>query len=354
MKPYALLSDLHCHNWSAFCGAPGPDGMNRRLGMILGEMRRAAGELKAAGGTTMVIAGDLFHQRGSIDPECFNPTFTAIEQIAADGVEIIAIPGNHDLKGTEAHQLGNAMQKLDAVIGVEVVTQPKVFRGVGVVMVPWIQKLDVLKKELQNLADTVEDHDQLDLVIHAGINGVIQGLPDHGLEAPWLASLGFRRVFAGHYHAHKVMEAGAVISIGSTTQQTWGDVGTKAGFLLVHPERIDFRASRAPSFVDIDAATPDEDVPLLVDGNYVRIRGMKLTDLQVKEMRTEFEKLGAKGVSFQVAREVATARTGATATKGLSLDESVTKYIDSLSLPNAAVIQAEAQDVLATVRSVTR
>lgn len=355
MKPYALLSDQHCHAWSAFSTVL-PSGLNSRLQIILDEMQRAADELKAVGGDTMVFAGDLFHQRGSIDPEVFNPVFDAIERITHRDIKIIAIPGNHDLKGQDATSLGNAMQKLDAVLGVEVLTHPTVFEETGVLMVPWIQKLDRLKAELLALA---EAHDKAgtiaktDLVLHAGINGVITGLPDHGLEAPWLTRLGFRRVFAGHYHAHKIMEAGRVVSIGATTQQTWSDVGTKAGFLIVEPDRFSYRAARAPNFVDLTGETDEAEIPLIVDGNYVRVRGMKLTDLQVKEMRESLAAMNAKGVSFQVAREVVSARTGTTSSKTVTLDESVETYIDAQGYPDPATIKSGAADILASVRSVT-
>jgi DNA repair exonuclease SbcCD nuclease subunit len=354
MKPYGLFSDVHAHPWSAFSTTL-PSGLNSRLGLILDEMWRMAQEVLAAGGDTLVFAGDLFHQRGAIDPEVFNPTYSLIERIAAEaGLRVLLIPGNHDLKGRNTTELGNAMQKLDAIIGVDVITQPKVIPELGLALVPWFDKVNDLKFTISDLANAMNQDALLetDLVIHAGIDGVIPGLPDHGLSSAWLAEQGFRRVFAGHYHHHKVMEGGAVISIGATTQQTWSDVGTKAGFLIVEPDKINYRASNAPSFVDIDETTDEDELPLIVDGNYVRVRGMKLTDLEVKTMRDELDKLGARGVSFQVARAVVSARTGA-APKTTTLEESVGAYVDGLALPDAAAVKAGALDVLASVRSLS-
>jgi len=41
----------------------------------------------------MIIAGDLFHTRGIIDPEVLNPLRDTITKILALGMEVNAIPG---------------------------------------------------------------------------------------------------------------------------------------------------------------------------------------------------------------------------------------------------------------------
>jgi DNA repair exonuclease SbcCD nuclease subunit len=358
MKPYLLVSDLHCHAWSAFAKTDA-SGINSRLLTILNELERAAVELRKAGGDTIVIAGDIFHERGKLDPEVFNPTHNMFRKLLGWGFTIVAIPGNHDLKGKETTELGNAIQTLGALDGFMVMTKPDLIQtaqGAWLAFVPWCSSYDDLRQKQDELADRIialkMDPAEVDLIIHAGINGVIMNMPDHGLDATEVASWGFKRVFAGHYHNFKPLNT-KVISIGATTHQQWGDIGTQAGFLLVYEDRFEHRASHAPNFIEITNDTDEDDIPLLVDGNYIRIRGMKLTDVEIVKFRTELEKMGALGASFQVARVVASARTGSVATKGLSLDESVDKYIDDQKLPNAALIKSMAADVLTTVRSVT-
>jgi DNA repair exonuclease SbcCD nuclease subunit len=360
MKPYAIVSDIHCHNWSAFATTL-PDGMNSRLKITLDDLRRAAIELRDAGGDTLYVAGDIFHSRGSIDPEVFNPTHDAFKEIAEDSITVRMIPGNHDLKGRDTTELGNAIQTLGAIEGIEIVTE-KVGRRFDdgdskILMLPW----HATKADLRaTIADIVSAYPpellaEVDLIIHVGIDGVLAGVPDSGLSTSEVASWGFKRVFAGDYHAHKVMEDGKVISIGASTQQQWGDIGTKAGFLLVYPDRIDFRASHAPSFIELTGDTDPDDYELLVDGNYVRIRGMKLTDPEIKKFRTELEKMGARGVNFQITREVVAARGSSTVAKASTLDESVDKFVETLTVTDpahVALIKAGAADVLSTVRSV--
>ncbi|AMB48361.1 metallophosphoesterase [Methylobacterium sp. AMS5] len=355
---YALFSDQHAHNWSAY-STKLPSGLNSRLDHMLTELKRGAQELRAAGGDTIVFAGDLFHSRGSIDPEVFNPVSETIKGLTWDGFNIVAIPGNHDLKSNETTVLGNAIQSLSSLKGFTVITEPMHLASLGLAMVPWIPKLDDLKAALEALASTIKvpgkgfDCSETDLVIHAGIDGVLSGVPGHGLTPSYLAGLGFRRVFAGHYHHHCAFEAGKVWSIGATTHQTFSDIGTKAGFLLVDDKRVNYRASRAPSFVEVTPDTPSEEIPLIVADNHVRVRGFAFDDAETNAFRRGLEGMGAAGITFQVERKVASARTGTTAAKGVTLETSVNGFIKRMGSPHEAAIAARAAQIITDARAAT-
>jgi DNA repair exonuclease SbcCD nuclease subunit len=360
VKPYLILADLHCHAWKTFSTTTA-GGFNSRLLITLAELDRAVAELRAAGGDTLYIAGDLLHTRGSMDPEVFNPLFGAIKNIAEDSIIVRIIPGNHDLKGKDTTELGNAIQSLDTIEGVEVVTNQvgRAFHitddDAYVMMVPWQATKDQLRAVISEIMTAHGDVSKWDLIIHVGIDGVLLNVPDAGLSAAEVASWGFKRVFAGDYHNHKIMEDGKVISIGATTHQQAGDIGTKAGFLLVYPDRVEYRASHAPSFVEITGDTDPDDYPLIVDGNYVRLRSMKLTDAEINSIRKELEEMGARGVTFQVARATVSARGTSSVAKAATLDESIDKFIDTLTVEDPALlplIKAGAADILSSVRSV--
>jgi DNA repair exonuclease SbcCD nuclease subunit len=360
-SPYLLCSDLHLHAWSAF-GATAPDGMNSRLKIQLDELMRAAVELKKRGGSVMVIAGDLFHVRGSVDPEVFNPAHTVFTEIVSMGISIFAIPGNHDLKGKETTAIGNSFQTMNAIANddvgccFEVITAPLV--GIGnKAFVPWCSTKDKLRETVAELAGTMnlEALSETDLIIHVGIDGVLDGVPAGGLSAVEVAGWGFKRVFAGDYHNFKEMEGGKVVSIGATTHQTWSDINSRAGFLFVYEDKIEHLASHAPNFVEITGDDAEEEIPLIVDGNFVRIRSMKLSDPEVTAFRKSLESMGAKGVTFQIAREVVSAREGAPAAgTATTLDASVDQFIDTIDpiTIDVAAVKAGCADVLSTIRSV--
>lgn len=358
--PYLLTSDQHCHPWSQFSKVD-PDGVNSRLRIILNEMQRAyetlASKHKPHAKLNAFMAGDLFHTRGTITPSVFNPTHSAIEAIHSRfNVETVAIPGNHDLEGKDSNELGNAMQSLAAIPNFEVSTDHMICGDV--VVIPWFQDLNDLRKKIQKMAKmqaAINKLERTDLIIHAPVNGVIKGIPDHGLEAEELAEFGFRRVFAGHYHDHKVYCDGKVISVGATTHQTWNDPGTRAGFLLVYEDRVEHYPTEAPLFIDINQLIeldPKVDPLTVVKGNYARWKLDDLTDKEAAKIKKELTDAGALGVLLNVTKKTAVSRSGAVARTVHKLDTSVGEYIkNDLKPVYEEDVSKLAQEVLDEARS---
>lgn len=346
---FAVSSDQHAHDWSAF-STTNADGVNSRLAIILGELKRAARELVAAGGKDLFLGGDLYHVRGKVDPEVQNPVIETFKEIIAMGVRVYALAGNHDLKGKHASKLGNAMQALHELPGFTAVTDPLLVTAADdqdVLLIPWIEDL----AELRQLAIASASPDR-DLIIHAPLNGVIKGLPDHGLDPVEVKNWGYRRVFIGHYH-HHCEQAKGVFSIGATTHQTWSDPGTKAGFLLVDDASVTFHESLAPQFVNIDDVADID--PVTVSGNYVRLR---LKDADADELTAAREALKTAGALAWVdhsskKREVT--RGQSSGTQNVTLEVSVASYVANhldagkLSKKRIAV---DALDVLREARTV--
>ena len=345
---YAVLSDIHAHAFSLFAKT-NADGINSRLRITLNEMQRAADALYSAGGTRMIIAGDILHTRGQIDPEVLNPLRQTIEQILSMGIDIDAIPGNHDLKSAETQELSSSIQNLVQISpSGGVLTVHNSVGSIGpsagsMSFVPWRNTKEQLLKDLQDLADGKygANKNNMDVFIHAGIDGVLSGMPAHGLTHTELGAFGFRKVFAGHYHNHKDFGNG-VVSIGATTQHNWGDVGTRAGFLLVDESDGSFthHRSEAPHFIDISGMT-EEDMQFAVPGNYCRVRGAPMTAEEVKELRQALTDMGALGTSIEVPRVTAVTRT----TKpmgGMTIAQSIESFIKAsppVSVDPALVIK---------------
>jgi hypothetical protein len=343
--PYALVSDLHCHNWSQFSQI-NADGVNSRLQAILDELVRAAETLKQAGGTTLRVAGDLFHVRGNIAPSVLNPTFATFKRICEMGIDVEIIPGNHDLEGLHADELGNAMQQLDLIEGVEVITKPTVCDD-GTVMLPWIESLDELRKVAAK-----HKNPNADLIIHAPLNGVIRGLPDHGLDPVDVSKWGYRRVFTGHYHNHTA-PMDTAISIGATTHQTWSDPGTRAGFLLVYPDRYDYHPSKAPSFVNLKEDTTWTEP--MVRGNFIRLQCQNVDDEFIAKFKDALKKAGAAGIVDHSSKKRPDVR-GVAAPQNLTLEVSVAQFVaNDLDCDKALSkkrIATDALDVLRQARTV--
>jgi hypothetical protein len=320
--------------------------------MILDETVRCAWEVKKAGGSVMYHAGDLFHVRGSIAPSVLNPTIDTYKSILNMGVQIVILAGNHDLEHKEASRISSAITALEG-IGCTIVNEFS-FRGLAasdhVAMIPWNPSIAGLKAQIESIDPA--DRPACDLMIHAPIDGVIPGIPDHGLDPAYLQSLGFRRIFAGHYHAHRDL-GGGVYSIGSLTPQTWSDIGAKAGFLIVDETSVKWMKSHAPEFVELDASTDPDDVPLIVDGNYVRASIHSAKVEEIEGLREFLFTHGAKGVVLNVQKSpTAIVRTGGGIKAGTTLDASVHDFVKGMGLAREADVAKLCQDVLDSVRAV--
>lgn len=342
---YGLIADVHCHNWSAFSTIT-EGGTNSRLQIILDEVFRCAHEVRAAGGHNLFIAGDLFHVRGSIAPSVLNPVLDLFKELEEMDLTVTILAGNHDLEGKEADRLSSAITALETD-SVEIHNAPQY--GMGVALIPWIEDINALKVALTAACDNYADADraEVDLILHAPIDNVIPGLPAHGLTAEYLAGLGFRRVFAGHYHNHKNFGNG-VYSIGAIAHHTWSDVGSKAGFLIVTDDEVKWHASHAPEFIDITADMERSDVEILAEGNYVRakIRAAKNSDIETA--RKWLLDNGAKGVVIQPVREAARVRSGVTVKTGASIETSIGEFIKSRDeIDNKEAVTRAALNVLA-------
>lgn len=352
--PYLLLSDTHYHAFHQFATVDA-DGVNSRLKSILGETRRAVETLKKAGGKFMVHGGDAFHVRGELAPTVLNPVANCYKWIHEQGVQIAMLAGNHDLEGRESTELGNASSVLAHVAPHStVVTDPRgLMVGNSLIMIPYDHNLNRLRETLGLWRDGTPDHDTMDVVIHAPVNGVIKGLPDSGLSPEELADFGFRRVFAGHFHDHKELIEGKVYSIGATTHQTWGDVSSKAGFCLVYEDHVKWFSSHAPKFVDISEMDDPDEIALACDGNYVKARIKVVEESKVAELRATLEGFGAAGIVIHAERDLsATTRTAASVSAGSSIEVSIGDFVKSKAYPHEAAVLALCSDILSRAEAV--
>lgn len=323
--PYIILSDIHCHNWTAFA-RHNSEGVNTRLEIILNEMDRAVDVAMSKGVRRGYIAGDLFHVRGSMAPSVLNPLQARIDQHIENGFTWRIEPGNHDLEGKDSDEIGSAVLSLRNS-GCDVITDTTYYEDDQVVMIPWRNSLDALRADLAEIAEYHgEDKKMIDVIIHAPLNEVLIGIPDHGLSAEEVAAYGFKRVFCGHYHNFKSFCDGSVFSIGATTHQTWSDIGTHAGFLFVTPTKVVHVKSQAPSFIDYDLSWDEEDRKC-VEGNYVRVIVEVDSIEEIAAIRDEIMELGAIDVNIMPIKKSKVTERTSTVAAGASLEVSVGDFV---------------------------
>lgn len=342
----AIVSDSHYHNWSRFA-TTNSDGVNSRLQIQLDETLRVAKDIKKRGGDTIIHGGDMFHVRGHLTPSVLNPVIQTYKQIIDMGVKVIVLAGNHDLESKESQELTNASSAL-AAIGVQVVSSISMDETNKRLFIPWTPSIDSLKDVLEN---AVSNKSEYEVYLHAPVNGVIMGIPDHGLDATYLKSLGYKCVFSGHYHNHVAFDGG-VCSIGALTHQTFGDVNSKAGYLIHNADdnSVEHVESSAPKFVNVDGDMSEEQICELAKGNYVKAKIGEATETEVNEIRQALEEAGALGVVVQsVPRIKGAARGTASVSAGASISTSVSEWIQAKKFDNEKAVMSAADEILKEV-----
>lgn len=342
---YGIVSDTHNHKWSIFSETL-TTGVNSRLQIILDETLRAAKTIKAAGGDTLIHTGDVFHVRGSIAPSVLNPTKDLYRKIVDElGLDVYLLAGNHDLEGKNSTQIGNAANALSGV-GVKVISNTYLDYDHKRLFVPYYDRCDEVRAQIDGaigeLVEAEQDHAQWTLFLHVPLNAVISGIPDHGFDARELASYGFKSVFTGHYHNFKQFD-GNICSVGALTHQTFSDIGSKAGFLLVDDDATVTRyPSNAPRFVDFDTDWTEEEEIEQVVGNYVRCKLENASNEQIEEIRDYLGKLGAASVQVIHVPKPKSIREGASPIEaGATIAASISDWCKKQKMSKEVVLRAQ-------------
>lgn len=343
MSVYGVMADLHAHNWRTF-STTNADGVNSRLRHILNEIERCAKAVSGRGGRSIYIAGDVFHERGSIKPSVLNPVRETLQKCHDTyGVIFSIVPGNHDLESKETNALASAVEGLRCD-HVDVSNAPVFDARDKTAMVPWHNTRDGLLKAIDELRKFIHSNDEdpfeYTLLLHTGIAGVIIGADEHAFTPDELAHLGFKDVMCGHYHAHKVFYVETpdevrhrIVSIGAPTHQVWSDVGVGAGFIVVDGDKLDHFPSDAPSFVDF--VTADKEA---IAGNFVRIRDLELERDDLEKLRDELYKHGAAAVIIHAATKSSVVEREGATTGGVvpSNEVVIDTWVDSAELGDIA------------------
>lgn len=289
--PYVVISDIHLHPWSQFSHTL-PNGRNNRLQHTLDAISQATAHLAKEGGRDLVITGDLFHTRGNVKPSVLNPTLDLFNEICAHNIRVHAIPGNHDLEGINSDTLGNAMHSLTMLSNFSCYTVPTLLgKYEKFLFIPWYEDS---QKVLKLANERAYLNPKLTLFAHVGLNGVIPANIGNTLN-PTDFSEEFKYVFCGHFHNHVDFNS-RVYSVGALTHQTWSDVGSKAGYLIVYEDRVEHVETSAPRFNDYRLEG------LLAESNcYVRLKGTCTEEVAVS-LYLEIMKNGALAILDQTTR----------------------------------------------------
>lgn len=352
--PILIYSDPHYHDFAQFAVTEA-DGVNSRLGDTIRATLQAFKEVRKSVPAQMpgnaICCGDLFHVRGKIKPSVLNPVQDMFDSLRGRW-DIYAISGNHDLETDQASSASSAITTLERE-GLSVFSdrpQNIVAENCLIHMVPWTD-LATLRKIIAAGPVSPNGYTRTALVIHAPMNGVVTGLPDHGLSVDDFKGEKWDKVFIGHYHNHKRFQVGKteVISVGALTHQNWGDVDSLAGYCTWDPATnvVTHHETSAPKFmkVDIDDLTTAE----VVD-NYIKVVGGTFDKPEdIQEIKDYLLLRGAKAAVVEgVVKRPAVTRSTTSSTVAPTIHSILGEYVDR-TYPGESDVKALALEILGEV-----
>jgi DNA repair exonuclease SbcCD nuclease subunit len=176
----------------------------------------------------LILEGDIFHSRESINVRIQNEAFSIFKQLAQKfkrGVYIIV--GNHDVYYKDKTEVNSLKALSHLADNIHVFEKPETLTLNGehsFLMLPWIE-------DVSRLSSVVNDYRNLCqyIVCHADIKGLRFNKwthVEHGLEVEALST--YKRVYGGHIHHRQTVKN--VLYTGTPYQMDRGDIGNAKGF----------------------------------------------------------------------------------------------------------------------------
>jgi len=165
----------------------------------------------------LIIAGDVFDNRQSINIHIYHNVFLLLQRIKRLFKEIHLIVGNHDIFNKTNNDV-NSLNIFSLIPNVYVYKEPEVItvNDKKILLMPWYNGQEHVK-----IQEFKQDLDYL--VLHADINTLqfnAYSKVNNGLEVFYLKD--FKYVFNGHIHYNQ--EQGNIITLGSPYHLTRSDI----------------------------------------------------------------------------------------------------------------------------------
>lgn len=259
---------------------------------------------------TIIVAGDLFHDRVNLNIDVANKVYDQLESSSKNYKQNWwCFPGNHDMFLKNSWDV-NSLHILKDVINIVEKTQIINAGGITFQVIPFIHH----EAEYMKLLSEIEEESKAEILItHIGVKNAT--LNECFLLKNWSVvefnNSKFKYIFTGHFHCHQ--QVGKVVYPGSPIPFRFDEGVVDHGFLVFDGKKFEFikifdicsefSEYRPPDFVTIIDRDLAKNISWVKD-NYVRIILSK--DYTIHE-RNKLQKIlrekGALKVSFMLPKK---------------------------------------------------
>jgi len=288
-------------------------GLPKKLDDILWSVNTIKEYAKKNDIETVVVLGDLFHDRVNINIEVLNAVYAFFEDTKSLGQRWIAFPGNHDMplrNSWDVNAIKPLAQSLTIIDNVKILK----LHGQRFFVVPFIHYESVYMKVIDQLEQKWQEGDVL--LTHIGVHNAT--LNECFLIKNWSTvnfenSL-FEHVFAGHFHCHQVVgKRKNVWYPGSPIPFRFDEGMVPHGFLEfdLETKKVEFvkifdldlvEGPKPPDYITItdDMVNDDDDL----SGDFVRVQlSNDYSKDELLRMQTTLLERGAASVKLNKTKE---------------------------------------------------
>jgi|APFre7841882654_1041346.scaffolds.fasta_scaffold07352_3 DNA repair exonuclease SbcCD nuclease subunit len=231
--------------------------------------------------TDIIILGDLFHDRVSLNIDVLNEVYDFLNLATHDGQSWWCFPGNHDLFLKNSWRM-NSLHVFQNVINIVEDAQMIDVGDTKFCVIPFVHYESEYMKILNDLEKLNPNHPRV-LLTHIGVKGAT--LNQCFLLKNWsivdFVDSTFDKVFAGHFHCHQ--DVGKVTYPGGPIPFNFDEGAVEHGFIVYDTDTnthefikmFEVCKQFSPLYKPPDFITIlDEDLPQSLDliaGNNVRV-----------------------------------------------------------------------------------
>jgi DNA repair exonuclease SbcCD nuclease subunit len=328
----AAFADLHAHNYKEFDERTDRTG-SKRLDIIIDTLTYIQNYCVENGIGTILFAGDAFHVRARVNTIVFNAVYDKFKEIARCGIDMIAIPGNHD--DYDNSDLPNhSLHAFKDIEGMTIMDKPDIVileDDTPVVCARYSKNTKMIKDFINSI--NPNDFKKKPILLgHLGVSGAYVGNGNYPMaDAFTIEDLRpdiFKYIVLGHFHKRQFLgDLPHAFYCGSPIQHSFNDEGEDKGFFVIDTDKrwdAQFVPIPNPKFITMtfyDVAT--QDIQAIADaGHYVRLQ------VTEEELQTALQYL-PDNLKYKVElQRKYEEKTRVDIKIGMSFEEIVSKYAD--------------------------
>lgn len=329
-----FMTDPHMHNFTEFA-KPNAEKVSDRFIAQLDTLQRTF-DLARENKATLIIGGDLFHNRGSVGTKIFNLTFEVF--VRNSDIPTLILRGNHDSVTNSLYTIAS-IEPLGALDNVTIISEPTIMdiEDTRYLFMPYGDEAEEMKEYIREY--TPGEGSNV-FVGHIGLEGALQGKGNHRLAGAFgikdLRPDVFDYILLGHYHKRQMVgENPNHFYGGNFMQVNFGDEGQVKGVHLVDTSQehgAQFIELPNKMFFTINGDDLPEDLDEIMANNYVRFIGTKNQVKAIENLSTTTE-LDFSSLRVEMVRDYTSeARLGIDT--GMTEIEITKKYAED-KYPNA-------------------